>query len=889
MKSKVEQRIIKPNNKRGMSLIVLVVTIVISLILIAITTISAVSAIDDANLIIFAEDLTDIQEAVEGYYVANNIMPTIDGSTVMTKDNIMGIARKANYLEFELIENDDMTSEFYTIDLVKINLTKAAYGAKKLGANDIFVISYPSMNVYYLYGIDAKNTTSFSITSKIYDTTKVEQDEKDTSTTSVITSGGITVTKNNGWANKMGVNIEVEMSAADEELKMSVGGSNNFLIVTTLGNNKFGFDLLSTIASGNETIEVVDVESNFANLATNFELDTYPSANRYVDILKYKSAVLIGKVRIDLTNFSKNLPTIITTSTVISLYTNMNTVKLFLSNSQSGIKEVRYEYVKKYSESGTIENYYTSDISFDDEYMKYKAKIAKFSDDYISIINLPKNVQKIKIALIDNAGNINMYDQLISPNVYVGYTIDSATRDSLQLTANMFSTNGILRVTFSISTNGISYSNEQVHTLNTTTSNSTTVKQCTPFTGITSDVVYVKIKALNYNSSIEVNKIIRIDNFINDTLAVEKINKPVLATGMLAKKWNSTTNAWDTVASPETDTSWYNYENKEWANAQTADGSMWVWIPRYIYKITSGWNTSTPGVIAVQFSQGTNDNWNRLVIGNINTDIGASASNNTWTNHPGFTFGTDELTGIWVAKFEASGTASDLSIIPGVVALKSITINDIFTACRNMETNSKFGWGTSGTGVDTHLIKNVEWGAAAYLGHSIYGKDGVEVTINATTSTGGGTASTYYTRAAQSTTGSVHGVYDMSGCSNEYTAAYVNNGNSVLTTNGSSLYYADLKYKDLYTKAATDSDANNYALAANKKGDTIYETSSSYSGSTSWYSGLSVMPNIAVPFFRVSGQSTQGTDAGTFSFNTGGGGTGSGLGFRPVLVVAPGI
>ena len=27
------------------------------------------------------------------------------------------------------------------------------------------------------------------------------------------------------------------------------------------------------------------------------------------------------------------------------------------------------------------------------------------------------------------------------------------------------------------------------------------------------------------------------------------------------------------------------YENKKWANAKTEDGSMWVWIPRYAYKV----------------------------------------------------------------------------------------------------------------------------------------------------------------------------------------------------------------------------------------------------------------------------------------------------------------
>ena len=34
---------------------------------------------------------------------------------------------------------------------------------------------------------------------------------------------------------------------------------------------------------------------------------------------------------------------------------------------------------------------------------------------------------------------------------------------------------------------------------------------------------------------------------------------------------------------------------RKWANAKTSDGSMWVWIPRYAYSITSGYHSSSAG------------------------------------------------------------------------------------------------------------------------------------------------------------------------------------------------------------------------------------------------------------------------------------------------------
>ena len=71
-----------------------------------------------------------------------------------------------------------------------------------------------------------------------------------------------------------------------------------------------------------------------------------------------------------------------------------------------------------------------------------------------------------------------------------------------------------------------------------------------------------------------------------------KVNKPKLMTGMTAIKFNEPTgdektNEGSIVKTTDTDIAWYDYDAKKWANAQTEDGSMWVWIPRFAYKINS--------------------------------------------------------------------------------------------------------------------------------------------------------------------------------------------------------------------------------------------------------------------------------------------------------------
>ena len=59
-------------------------------------------------------------------------------------------------------------------------------------------------------------------------------------------------------------------------------------------------------------------------------------------------------------------------------------------------------------------------------------------------------------------------------------------------------------------------------------------------------------------------------------------NPPVLASGMTPVKWVDGS-GW--VTTTENDPEWYNYENNKWANVMLKDGSMFVWVPRYTYKI----------------------------------------------------------------------------------------------------------------------------------------------------------------------------------------------------------------------------------------------------------------------------------------------------------------
>lgn len=365
----------------------------------------------------------------------------------------------------------------------------------------------------------------------------------------------------------------------------------------------------------------------------------------------------------------------------------------------------------------------------------------------------------------------------------------------------------------------------------------------------------------------------------SDYIESKGVNKPRLVQGMTPIKWDAGGNV---VETNENDPDWYDYTNKKWANVKTQDGSMWVWIPRYEYKIPT-LHTQTAQTILVNFLK------------DKSTNITSG-----YNLQPAFKFGDDELTGFWVAKFEASGSLAEVNFKTDQTSLRGPSISDMFTASRNLEKNNRYGWGTTGNGFDTHLTKNIEWGAIAYLSNSIYGKNS-EIWVNcnanyitgqvATSVSNMGTSTTYSYNNLQygfngSTTGTIYGIYDISGGAYELTSAYVNTGEAVISQNGQSLLNADPKYVDVYQPGSDMYSETNYDILVNKIGDALYETSISGDDfDRSWNEDQSWMVSRFLPFFKRGGSYSNHVFAGAFAFwyTTGEGYTLDG--FRSVIAV----
>ena len=317
----------------------------------------------------------------------------------------------------------------------------------------------------------------------------------------------------------------------------------------------------------------------------------------------------------------------------------------------------------------------------------------------------------------------------------------------------------------------------------------------------------------------------------------KKVNSPKVTRGMIPIKWKN--NTW--VVCSQDDAEWYNYDDKkEWANVMLSDGtykadtvsigqtvaerdlgSMYVWIPRYAYKIAGEKN------IEVTFLKG---NTNEGSDGVIYTTDESTDTSKTAIVHPAFNLGGTELNGFWVAKFEASGTNKDGNAVgnasssssaqqyapdsttiakslPNKISWRHISIGESEKRSMDIATTSKSSFGLT-SGANTHLIKNSEWGAVAYLCYSECGS------VPMTNGTGTWSSDHYYNLytgqgpkssgdegnysydashnystsngVLSSTTRNVTGVYDMAGGAWERVAGYLDNSNGNLEYYGKS-------------------------------------------------------------------------------------------------------
>ena len=368
-------------------------------------------------------------------------------------------------------------------------------------------------------------------------------------------------------------------------------------------------------------------------------------------------------------------------------------------------------------------------------------------------------------------------------------------------------------------------------------------------------------------------------------------NRPELLSNMIPIRYDGTNWVYANI-----NEEWYNYETQEWANAVVLNSgvvknvgdiitedeiALWyVWIPRYKYQL---FNANNEGVaeqlINIEFERGTastgtvscTDAINQSdENGNLISETCINATNGNWYTHPAFTFGEEEITGFWIGKFEVSGGTDAITVKPNVSSLRSQTVSNFFTAIQNMKTT----YGLSG---DSHMIKNMEWGAVAYLKQSKYGLGETDIGTNNNSSyiTGCGatagsssssTCDAYNTTNGMlaSTTGNIYGVYDMSGGAFEYVMGNMVDSSSIFYISNSEFSDApDAKYYDAYTYGTSNTDHGR-----GKLGDATKEALATYGSITGgWYDDYAIFTLEHYSWLMRGGDSGNGINGGIFTFN----------------------
>lgn len=404
----------------------------------------------------------------------------------------------------------------------------------------------------------------------------------------------------------------------------------------------------------------------------------------------------------------------------------------------------------------------------------------------------------------------------------------------------------------------------------------------------------------------------------NTPSANQKPNAPVLTSNgesMTPVKWEGNT----PVLTNENDSEWYEYreaegiedsKNSYWANARTvnsnvadSDQSYFVWIPRYAYRITYYENETSTEPTGYYDGYGMWRAGDRKLKYKLEEGVETITYNgNKYIVHPAFTTAVDmggwseNLSGFWFAKFEMSGNGNNaIKSIPGARGTDYQSLGTFYTWARTatygftgMEDETAKGGDGNKSYMNSHLVKNSEWGAVAYLTLSKYGRNGHEITKNTTYYTGGGTGNAYITsssNAEQSTTGNVYGVYDMSGGVMEYIAVWdtkstynMGFGSPFTSTNGVST-----KYATAYNNESAVCSGSPLVYEVGKTGDGIKEVWSA--NDLGWFGKSCYLPGTQNPFLLRSGNTeyTGRTDDGVLFSSCTRGAEKTRWGFRVVL------
>ena len=149
---------------------------------------------------------------------------------------------------------------------------------------------------------------------------------------------------------------------------------------------------------------------------------------------------------------------------------------------------------------------------------------------------------------------------------------------------------------------------------------------------------------------------------------------------------------------------------------------------------TSNAGPTNTNILAKDYRTGCWPN-NRTYHKQTIAEAGSATDNTTtWATHPAFTWGDTELNGLWVGKFETTGKVNAPTVKPNQHANVNEYIGEFYTMAWSIGKGTYSPTANGGNAISgitqnshhldkatSHMLKNSEWGAVAYLSASKYG------------------------------------------------------------------------------------------------------------------------------------------------------------------------
>lgn len=362
--------------KRGISLVVLIITIIVMTIIVGITIVQVGGGLNITYKSEFVYELSVIKDRIKEYYMLVGRLPVKEAEEYTADEIIARVenAQKQDLLANEIQINKDQSNKFFIIDLSLIDTTESKRGISQQD-NDIYLVASNTLNVYYLEGVKLDDIYRFSLAMLVDKNETADNDEQESTNTTL--NNEIQLLKNKEtWTNEITITVSAHVLEG-QILYYSFDGINNHVVPSKM-----------------------DITINSNNM-TDSEKETF-NANKKLTVSKMENDVVLETKDMYIYNLDITAPTLGAMEMVDTSNEEYNIIRInSIDKGGSDINCLYYDYDIRL-ENNTLQPYYAERSSVNANYLLSFGKISLDGNIYLN-----KDIKSISVLAVDNATNVS--------------------------------------------------------------------------------------------------------------------------------------------------------------------------------------------------------------------------------------------------------------------------------------------------------------------------------------------------------------------------------------------------------------------------------------------------------------------------------------------------